>query len=549
MRNAFVVLALALATLGGAQTPPSPGAPVTAPPRLVIALSIDQMRYDYLGRFRPLFTGGFKTLIDKGAVFSNARYRHANCETGPGHSVILSGRNALHSGIVANSWYDDALGRQVNVVDDPSARPVGGAGRGASPANFIGFTIGDMLKKNDPGTKVLGISLKDRAAVLMAGPRADAAYWYEPGIGRFITSTYYMKTLPPWLQAINDRKVPESYATKPWTRMLADDAIYRKYAGEDRVANEGDMKDVVFPHAIQGVAGSPEYFDNFRRTPYADELTLDVALAAMAAHGLGADDTPDVLAIGFSATDVIGHAFGPDSNEMMDQMLSLDKTLGRLFDAVQGRVGLDRTIVVLSSDHSVMPLVESLQKQGIAAKRVSPASLQAAGVSALEKRFPGAKDLVSAYLAPDFYLNLGSIARQGIKRRDVEQALSDALIATGDVARVYTADSFAGDPPPIPEDPYFDAVRRSYFESRSPQVIARLKEYTYLTSSPGGTGHGSSYEYDRHVPIVFMGPAIKAGAYEGDTGPEDIAPTLGLLLGLDYPLQDARRRLTEMIRH
>ena len=548
MRNVVLGFGLLFAASVGAQPPQAP-APLSPKPRLVVVLSIDQMRYDYLVRFKPLFTGGFKTLTEKGAVFSNARYRHANCETGPGHSVILSGRNALHSGIVANEWFDGVLGRVVNVVEDPAVRPLGGAGRGASPANFIGFTLGDILKKASPEARVVGVSLKDRAAVLMAGPRGDAAYWYEQDTGRFITSTYYMKAAPAWLDAINERRAPDSYAKKRWMKRLADDGIYRAYAGEDKVAAESDAIDTTFPHAVQGTPGSPAFYDSFRHTPFADELTLDVALAAMKAHGLGADQTTDVLAIGFSATDVIGHAFGPDSHEIMDQMLRLDLTLQRLFDAIQVRVGLDKAFFVLSADHAVMPLVESLQRQGLPARRAAPIDLQAAGLAALKKRFPGGQDLVAAYLAPDFYLNLDSITRQGLRRPDVEQTLGDALMATGVVAKIYTASTFAGDPPSLTDDPYFDAVRRSYFAPRSPHVLARLKEHTYLTSRPGGTGHGTPYEYDRHVPLVFMGSAIKAGVYEGDTGPEDIAPTLALLLGLDYPLQDARRLLTEMIRH
>jgi predicted AlkP superfamily pyrophosphatase or phosphodiesterase len=549
MRNAPLVtaLALALASPGSGQT--TTPAPTPNRPRLVLVVSVDQMRYDYLVRFKPLFKGGLKTLIDHGAVFSNARYRHANCETGPGHSTILSGRNAWQSGIVANQWFDAELGRVVNVVDDPTVLPVGGEGRGASPANFIGFTLGDFLKRASPESKVVGVSLKDRAAILMSGPRADAAYWYEIAQGRFITSTYYMKTAPAWLKAINDRHVPDSYASKSWTRLIDDESLYRKYAGEDNVSTEADTKDTTFPHRITEAPGSMAFYEAFRRTPFADELTLEVALAAMKAHGLGEDEVPDVLAVGLSATDVIGHAFGPDSWEMMDQMLRLDQVMKRLIDAAEAKAGAGRVLVVLSADHSVMPLVESLQKQGLASRRVSPASLQSAGMSALEKRFPGAKDLVASYLPPDFYLNLESIAKQGLHRKDVEQTLADALMATGDVARVYTASSFANDAPSPSDDPYYDAVRRSYFAPRSPQVIARLKEYMYLTALPGGTGHGTSYEYDRHVPLVFMGPRVKAGAYEGDTGPEDIAATLGLLIGVDYPLQDARRRLTEMIEH
>lgn len=551
MKKLALALVGALAAAGQAQTPTPlvPSAPVLAPrPRLVVVIAIDQMRYDYLERFRPLLKGGLKTLLERGAVFTNARYQHANCETGPGHSVILSGRNALHSGILANAWFDEALGRSVNVVDDLTAAPLGGSGRGASPAHFVGFTLGDLLKKASPDAKVVGVALKDRAAILMAGPRADAAYWYEAAEGRFITSSYYMKSAPPWLDALNAHGLPSIYAASGWTKLLADESVYRRFAGEDAVATEGDLQNISFPHHLSAAPGSPAFHDQFRYTPFADLLTLDVALSAMTEHDLGADETPDVLAVGFSAADYIGHTFGPESHEIMDQILRLDRVLTRLIDTVETRVGRDRALFVLTADHGVMPLVESLQKRGIAAKRVKPAELRAVVTTALERRFPGKGDLVANYSPPDFYLSLEAIARYGLRRADVEKTIGDALMATGVVARIYTASSFAGETPSPGEDPYFEAVRRSYFAPRSPHVIALLKEFMYLTSNPGGTGHGSPYDYDAHVPVIFMGPRIKAGIYPGATGPEDIAPTLGVLLGLDYPLLDARRRLTEMIR-
>jgi|CXWL01.1.fsa_nt_gi predicted AlkP superfamily pyrophosphatase or phosphodiesterase len=550
MKKLAFVLSWALAASGQAQAPSpvSPAAAVTSPkPRLVVVIAVDQMRFDYLERFQPLFKGGLKTLLERGASFTNARYRHANCETGPGHSVILSGRNAWHSGIIANGWFDAALGRAVNVVDDVVTQPLGGAGRGASPAHFVGFTLGDMLKKVSPEAKVVGVALKDRAAVLMAGTRADAAYWYEAGEGRFITSSYYMKAPPPWLDALNARDLPSVYAAKGWTKLLTEESVYTQFAGEDAVATEGDLKNITFPHGPVGAPGSPAFHDGFRFTPFADSLTLDMALSAMTEHGLGVDETPDVLAVGFSATDYIGHAYGPESHEIMDQLLRLDLVIARLIDAVEARVGRDRAVFVLSADHGVMPLVESLQKRGIAAKRVIPAELRAAVTAALTGRFPGKQDLVANAAASDLYLNLDAIARHGLRRADVEKTIGDALLATGVVAKIYTASSFAGEAPSEAEDPYFDAVRRSYFGPRSPHVIARLKEYMYLTSSRGGTGHGSPYDYDSHVPLVFMGGGIRPGTYAGDTGPEDIAPTLGALLGLDYPLQDARRLLTEML--
>ncbi len=545
-KTALVIGLVAAVAHFGARFPSSSQA-TTGSPRLVVVVSVDQMRADYLTRFAALYKAGLKELNETGAIFTEARFRHANCETGPGHSVILSGRNAHHSGIVANAWYDAALGRAVNVVDDPTVLPVGGSGRGASPVNFIGFTLGDMLKKANPAAKVVGVALKDRAAIMMAGPRADAAYWFESAQGRFITSSYYMKSAPAWLDAFNARRLPDAYGAKPWTKLLGDESVYRRYAGEDHVATEADLKDTVFPHTSPAAPGTAAFNDRLRRTPFADELTFDAALAAIEGHGLGADDVTDILAIGFSASDYIGHAFGPDSHEIMDQMLRLDLLLGRLLEALRARVGADRFVLVLTSDHSVMPLAETLQKQGVKAGRVKPADLQTAAMAALERRFPGKNDLVASYMAPDFYLNLDALQRQGVRREDVERTLAEALLATGTVEKVYTASSFAADPPSASVDPYFDAVKRSYFASRSPHVIGRLKEHLYLTSSPGGTGHGSSYEYDRHVPVVFLGPNVKPGTYAAEAAPEDIAPTLGLLLGIDYPLQDARRRLTEMI--
>jgi predicted AlkP superfamily pyrophosphatase or phosphodiesterase len=332
---------------------------------LVLVLSIDQMRFDYLTRFNSLYKGGLRRLLDQGAVFTSAKYRHANTETGPGHSVILSGRHASHSGIVANTWYDPLLKKSINVVDDPVQQPVGGKGRGASPTNFIGFTVGDVLKRDSPQSKVVGVSMKDRSAILMAGRRADAAYWFENEGGNFITSTYYMATAPEWLNQWNARKYADQYSGKLWERLLPDEKVYEKYAGPDAVEGEWDRKDITFPHRIRQAPPLKGYYEDFRRTPFADEMVLQAALEAMKAHRLGEDAVTDILAVGFSATDVIGHTYGAESHEAMDQLLRLDQTLQKLFEEVDRRVGLAQTWVVLSADHASMPLVELAQKQGL----------------------------------------------------------------------------------------------------------------------------------------------------------------------------------------
>jgi predicted AlkP superfamily pyrophosphatase or phosphodiesterase len=535
----FVLVAAVAAPLAGPGGAPAqtPAAARPARPRLVLALSVDQMRSDYFERFAPLFTGGLKRLREQSAVFTNARYRHACTETGPGHSVLLSGRSPKHSGIVGNDWYDTASRRNLNVVEDPIHQTVGGRGRGASPRNFIGFTVGDVLKKNSPRSRVVGVAGKDRSAILMAGPRADGAYWYGTG-GAFVTSTYYATDPPGWLTAFNEQRLPDRYAEVKWTRLLPDEGTYLKYAGPDDVKGEWDNKDTVFPHGVRGRPPEDVFYDDLRRTPFADELVLAAALAAIEAHALGADDHTDLLAVGFSATDSIGHTYGADSQELMDQLLRLDRTLQQLFEELDRRVGRDRVLVVLSADHGVQPLVEVLLARGETAVRTGPDALQKPVMAALSKRFPAATGLVAAWDGPNVYFDLDALARQGVRRAEAEQAAIEGLMASGLVDRVYTHADLLGEAPA--GDPDFWLFKNAFFQPRSAHLVTRLKRNVYVGSYVGGTSHGSVQDYDRHVPIVFMGPGVKAGKYAAESGPEDIAPTLGALLGLDYPEQDGR---------
>jgi predicted AlkP superfamily pyrophosphatase or phosphodiesterase len=542
----FLSLLAAAGAVAAAGRSPLSGAAASNAPRLVLFVSVDQMRYDYLTRFAPLYKAGLRTLLDRGAVFTNAHYRHGNTETGPGHAVLLSGRSPNHSGIIANTWFDDVLRRDVNVVEDPVVVNFTGAGYAASPAHFDGFTIGDVLKRRTIGSKVVGVALKDRSAILMAGPRADGAYWFDNSTGGFTSSTYYAKSAPEWLTRWNAKRLSDSPEWRTWSRLLPDEALYRQYAGKDDVKGEWDGVDTVFPHQVRDAPPSARFYDDLRRTPFGDQLVLDMALEAMSAHQLGTDDDPDVLAVGFSSSDNIGHTYGPESQEVMDEYLRLDVTLGRLFDEVDRRVGLDRVIFGLSADHGAMPLVEGLQARGMPARRVRPDEIRGAVTRALDERFGAGRGLVARYLAPDFYLDLAAIARHGLSRREVEGVVEQAAMGTGVVERVYTHERLMGDAPR--GDPYFPLMRRSFFASRSPQVVVLLKQWHYLSDRPGGTGHGTPYEYDRHVPVVFLAPSVRAGTYAAACGPEDIAPTLAALLRLEYPMQDAERVLTEMLR-
>ena len=545
VRRAALASVLGLFSAGVASGAPDPEpspSPQPARPGLVLVVSVDQLRADLPARFDGQFTGGLRRLLDQGAVFTEARYRHSCTETGPGHSVILSGRSPRSSGIVANTWWDRALGRRVNVVDDPNVATLGGKGRAGSPAHFVGFTVGDALKKASPESRVVGVSFKDRSAILMAGPRADGAYWYGSEGGRFVTSSYYAHAVPEWLERWNERRVPDRYAGTPWERLLPDAALYDRLAGPDAVEGESDRKDTTFPHRPPAAPPAREFYDWLWRTPFADEILLEFALEAAERHALGTRGVTDLLAVGFSANDVIGHVYGPDSHEVLDQTLRLDRLLAHLFDALETRVGAGRVLVVLTADHGVQPLVEVAAARGLAtARRVAPdAFSKDALAGALAAAFPGpagAKGLVLDADETGVTFDLDAIAARRLKRADVEQAAARALRATGHVAATYTHADFAGDPPA--GDPFFPLFRRAFFAPRTPHLVLRLHEGVYVDSRPGGTGHGGPYEVERHVPIVFMGPAIVPGRRAEPCGPEDIAWSLAKLLGLDYPQQDA----------
>ncbi len=538
-RSAVAALALALPFCAAQAREPAPRRP-----RLVVFVSVDQMRFDYLTRFRPLFQGGFRRLLLEGAVFSNALYRHAITETGPGHAVLLTGRHGRDTGIVANEWHDRLRG-EVNVVDDPAVAALPGPGRPASPVNTLGVTVGDLLKADSPGSRVVGVSLKDRSAILMAGRRADAAYWFEPKAGAFGSSTYYGRALPEWLARWNAAGRVDGLRGKVWTRLLGDVAVYERLAGPDDVKGEWDGQDTVFPHRIRGNPPGREFYDDLRRTPFADELTLDIALQALEAHDLGADEAADLLVVGFSATDHIGHTYGPDSQEAMDQVLRLDRLLGRLIEGAEARAGRGHVLVGLSADHGSMPLVEVLKARGLEARRARPDELKAPVRKAVQARFPNAGDLIAAYDPPHFFLDLAAIARHGLRRSEVEGVIEEAMLATGLVDRVYTHARLLGDPPA--DDPDFVLFRNAFFESRSPHLIGRLRRNVYVAHYAGGTGHGTVHDYDRHVPVAFWGAGIRGGTHDSPCGPHDIAPTLARLLGLEYRLDEGQRVLTEAL--
>lgn len=542
------IAAVLLLALAAACTPaPKAEAPESGSrPRLIVFLVVDQLRYDYLERFSGLYEGGFKTLLDKGALFTNARYRHGLTLTGPGHATMATGLHPSHTGITGNDWYDPELKKKVNCVDDPSALTIGGPGRAASSKALLAETLGDRLKAKYPGSRVVGLSMKDRGAILFAGHKGDGAYWYSPECGCFVTSSQYMDKAPAWLTKFNGSKPSDRFAAKPWDRLIDDPALYEKHSRVDDFKPEMDGKRTTFPHEWRSQPPDEEFYTDLSESGLADELLLEAVLAAFKGHELGADAEPDFLSVSFSGTDKVGHDYGPFSQEAMDQHLRLDRLLGRLFSEIEESVGMENAVIVLTADHGGLPVVEFAIQQGLPAKRIPKTALPDAVNRAFGARNPKLGDAIALFDPPHIYLNKPLLEANNIAWHEAEAIARKALMDTGYVAGVYTAADMTGEPPA--DDPFWALYRNSFYEPRSPHFMVRLKEYYYIDDSQGATGHGSPYDYDRHVPILFLGGGVTPARHEKDCGPEDIAPTLGKMLGVEMPLEPDTRLLDELVR-
>jgi len=507
------------------------------PPRLTVLIVVDQLRFDYLTRFQDLYEGGFRRLLDQGALFTEASYRHALTLTGPGHAAIATGLHPSNTGIVGNDWYDGDRQQTVNCIADSGYEPVGGPGRQASPRSLLADTLGDRLKLRYPQSRVVALSTKDRGAILMAGRKGDAAYWYSDDCACFITSSYYMKEAPEWLVSFNGPKPTDAFFSKPWERLLADSSLYETRSRIDAFEGELDITGTAFPHPVRT-------YRELRRSPYSDELLMQAALAAMKSHGMGEDEAPDLLALSFSSTDYVGHDYGPFSQESMDQHLRLDALLGRLLTALDNHVGLEHVTIALTADHGVSPAVNHSKQQGVTAVFVPYSVLPNAVNAAVAKEYPKLGNVVAFFDRPHLFLDLFLLKDHNVPRSRIESLAKEALFATGFIENVYTHDDLLSGRPANTE--YGSLYANAFFERRSPHLIVRFKKFYYIENGGEVAWHGSPYDYDRHVPVLFMGAGIRPGRYDQPTGPEDIAPTLASLLGAKMPPESDGRILSEV---
>jgi predicted AlkP superfamily pyrophosphatase or phosphodiesterase len=508
-------------------------------PRLVVVISIDQFRTDYLTRYGDLYrpamspegVGGFRYLMENGAFFVNAAYEHIPTETGPGHATIGTGAPPGIHGIVGNEWY--AGGASVYCTADSSARDVLTGGTSASPRNLLVSTFVEEVEKATGGQAVTAsLSLKDRAAILMAGRLADVVLWFNGNRLSWTTSTAYRPDgkLPSWIEAWNERRIPARSAGTTWNQSLPP-AVYLRARPTTRASVTGEFG-TSFPHRLSSDEGS--LYNDWRMTPMANQYTLETAAEAVRAMRMGQDEVPDVLAVSLSANDYLGHAFGPDSPEALEMCVRTDAALSDFFrflgSAVPG--GLDSVAILLSSDHGVASVPEDEAALGLPSKRVQPTAMVKPALDALEEEL-GTADLFASTSGDGIYFDKAKLDQAETDEYEVGSIVRDALRSHPDVHAVYLLADF--DEPWLDDDPLTRKVRRSVLRGRSADVIIIPRPGVFVSPYPTGTGHGTPWQYDSNVPVLLAGPWFKRGVFTDRCSPEDIAPTVCYLVGAQRP--------------
>ncbi|MCW5911495.1 MAG: alkaline phosphatase family protein [Cyclobacteriaceae bacterium] len=521
-------------------------------PKLVVGIVVDQMRQEYLYRYESKFgTNGFNRLVQQGFMLKNAHYNYVPTETGPGHASIYTGTTPAIHGIVANDWYDRTLKKDINCVGDDQQTTVGSERGGkVSPARLLSTTITDELKlATQKRAKVVGVSIKDRSAVLPSGHMADGAYWYDGSSGNFITSTYYKTALPDWVQKFNQRKLPEQYLSQEWTTLLPlsqytevgpDESPYEwKWRGKEKA---------VFPYKLNELRKDNGNYDLVGNTPWGNTLIAEMAKAAIAGEGMGKDDITDFLTVSFSSTDRIGHGTGPNSIELADTYLRLDKTLEDFFSYLDKEVGVGKYTVFLTADHGVAEVAQYLKDNRVPAGYFRPSRVEATLNEYLQQYFPG-KTVVEKVTTEQVYINQQAFdddpRASGIDLLIATELITKYLLATEGIAQVYTAATIRQIN--TDETGIRGKVIRGFNPKRCGDIAFVLEPGWYSWGGITGSTHGSAYTYDTHIPIVFYGAGIKKGYSSQYHTITDIAPTLSVLLKIKFPSGATGQPVTEIL--
>ncbi|MGV3708169.1 MAG: alkaline phosphatase family protein [Gemmatimonas sp.] len=514
-RASTPLIALLPIALFSATAPAQTTAPEPRPPqiRLVVQLTVDQMRGDYLDRFKSQYTGGLKWLNEHGAFFTNATHDHGATETAPGHATLWSGRYPAHHGIVRN---------EAGVQDPQAPLLLGSRGGGASPYRFRGSALFDWIRSDNQWSQALSVSRKDRGAILPLGRAHQNVYWYGLD-GNFTTSKYYRDTMPTWVNQFNARNITEAYLSKPWELLLP----ASEYTEPDSVDAENSGKDFVFPHKFD--ENKSRALQGFVEFPYMDEITTAFALNGLNELKLGLGNGTDVLAVSLSTTDAVGHRYGPDSRELHDQLLRLDRALGKFLDSLFVLRDPSTVILALSADHGVTPL-PALHFPGTDPMRgkVNIRSLMDTARSSLISL--GLEGDVIDFESGMVVLEEKRLRAKGVNVDSVVRSLRTKIAKLPGIQSVYRREEL----PALAAKGNVIARRwmNAIPANLDVALTVSLKPYYYWSTVAIAT-HGTPNQLDAWVPIVFAGPAFKPGRYARDAHTVDIAPTMAAALGIE----------------
>jgi len=505
-------------------------------PKLVVGIVIDQMRFDYISKYYSKFSeNGFKKLIKLGFNCKNTNYNYSPTYTGPGHASIYTGTTPAFHGIVGNDWFVRNTNRPTYVTDDPTVQTVGDGSEKAgkmSPRNLLASTIGDELRLySNLKSKVISIALKDRAAILPGGHLSTGSYWFDSGSGNFITSTFFMKELPKWVNDFNSRHLAGKYLSQPWNTLLPI-AQYTESASDDNPYEglyPGETKPV-FPHNLPAMYTKNDY-GIIRSTPFGNTITKDIALAALKGENLGKGDFTDLLAISFSATDYVGHKMGPQSVEIEDTYLRLDRDIAEILTYLDNNYGKDNVLLFLTADHAAAyvpaQLTDNQLNSGYFNSKVFLNFLN----SYLSIKY-GDSTIVSFAINNEIYLNHTTIRQKNLILKDVEDEIASFSTTYNGIANAYTGYQLNGE---VLKSKPATLIQNGFNIKRSGDVALMFEPAWLEEAIPTGTTHGSTYTYDTQVPLLWYGWKIQSGYTSEPVDITDIAPTIATMLSIMPP--------------
>lgn len=500
-------------------------------PRLIVGITIDQMNDALIRKFSSNFTeDGFKLLENHGYRYTQNHYNYIPTYTGPGYASIHTGSTPSVHGIIGNDWIDRATGKEVYCAGDPDESPVGGSGDGGiSPRQLLCATLSDMIETSSGGlSKTISIAVKDRAAVLSAGMNADGAYWFDENSGNWITSSFYSAELPEWVAEFNTRQITKSMMNLSWNTTMASDRYHTTLPDDNQYEGRFPGENTsAFPHFINGPADTP--YESIKYSPFSNSLTTLLALEAIRNEELGADSVTDLLAIGYSATDYIGHRFGEGSIELEDAFIRLDKEIAVLIKQLDESVGKGRYLLFLTADHGVAPNPDLMMKEKEQGGHFSNKELQTRLNDKIEEKY-GVANCVSGIINFQVYLDEERITASRKKVASIEAFVKQLVGETEGVQSAYTRKDIARSK----REKTAEMISNGCMYPRSGNVMFSLLPY-WVNARKHGSDHGSGHDYDTHVPLIFYGMNIRFGRSAESTTPADITPTILHLLGHEPP--------------